>query len=290
MHAAVSSTVRLLPEAPFIGPWRLTAVAVLLVAAAVLYVIGITRLAALGRRWPQRRAVAFLAGLALVVVATQSGLAAYEKVSFSAHVLQHLLLGMAAPALLALGAPMTLALQVAPGRIRKRLMVGLHSVPVHVLSHPVLVWALFVGSLFVLYMSPLYELSLRHELVHQLVHAHFVLTGALFFWLVMARDPGRRRLTAPARLALTVTTIPFHALLGMVILSSSRPLGALAGSEGLADRRLGAAILWAGGDLVVVLAGLAVFSQWIGQDERTAAQEDRAQAAAGERPLRSGSG
>lgn len=277
LSGAASSTVRMLPEAPFIGPWRITVVALAIAAAAAGYVVAMGRLRRAGRRWPPRRAVSFLAGLALVVIATQSGLAAYDDLSFSAHVVQHLLLGMAAPALVAVGAPVTLALQAAQPPLRRRLVGVLHSSPAHVVSHPVLVWVVFVGSLFVLYLSRLYPLSLDNEVVHGLVHAHFVLAGALFFWLVMARDPARRSLTPAARLAMVVMTIPFHAFLGLAILSTSSPLSPMAGADGLADQRLGAAIMWAGGDVVVVVVGLAVVTQWIREDERVAAREDRAQ-------------
>lgn len=277
LFGAPSSAVRLLPEAPFVGPWRITPVVLAIAGAAGAYLFAMARLGGRERRWPRRRAVSFLTGLGLVVVATQSGLASYDEVSFSAHVVQHLLLGMAAPALLALGAPVTLALQAADPSLRRRLVRMVHSSPAHVVSHPVLAWGVFVGSLFVLYLSPLYPLSLRNELVHELVHAHFVLAGVLFFWLVMARDPARRRLTPAARLAMVVMAIPFHAFLGLAILSASPPLSPLAGADALADQRLGAAIMWAGGDAVVVVAGLAVVAQWMRQDERVAAREDRAQ-------------
>lgn len=270
----------LLPDAPFIGPWQLTPVALLVGVAGAGYVAGMARVQRRGRRWPRRRALSLLSGLVLVVLATQSGIAAYEEVSFSADVVQHLLLGMAAPALLALSAPVTLALQASSVSVRTRLLSVLHSAPAHFLSHPILAWGLFVASLFVLYLSPLYRLSLRNPLVHQLLHAHFFLSGLLFFWLVMARDPARRTLTAAVRLAMVVTTIPFHALLGTAILARSRPLGLMTGADGLADQRLGATILWAGGDVVIIVAGLAVAMQWIRQDERAAAREDLALAQA----------
>lgn len=284
MLGAAASTAHLLPEPPFFGPWRPAPVAAVLAGAAAAYVVGMARLATRHRRWPRRRAVAFLTGLALVGVATGSGLASYDEVSFSADVVQHVLVGMAAPALLVLGAPMTLALQAARRPLQQRLVRVLRSWPAHGVTHPVLAWSVFVGSLFVVYLSPLYALSLRNPLVHQVVHAHFLLAGVLFFWLVMARDPARRSLSAPARLAMVGMAIPFHALLATAILSSSRPLGGGAGPGRLADQRLGAAILLAGGEVVAVAVGLAVVAQWIRQDERAAAREDRAQAADGAPP------
>ena len=76
--------------------------------------LGVRRLARARPALAAAPIVAFAAGLVVVVVATQSGLAAYDRVLFSLHVVQHLLFGMVAPLLLVLGAPVTLALQAEP--------------------------------------------------------------------------------------------------------------------------------------------------------------------------------
>src|SRR5262245_53929678 len=86
---------------------------VLCLAAAVLYAGGMRRLA---RRtpphpWPWPRAASFFTGIASLLVATQSFIGAYDTALFSIHVVQHVLLGMVGPFFLALGAPITLALQ-----------------------------------------------------------------------------------------------------------------------------------------------------------------------------------
>ena len=88
------------------------------------------RLAARGRSWPRARSVSFAAGLVVIVLATQSGIARYDRVLFSLHVAQHLLLGMVAPLLLVLGAPITLALQAGRRTTQTRVLRFLHSRPV----------------------------------------------------------------------------------------------------------------------------------------------------------------
>jgi len=80
-------------------------------AIAGWYVWSVRRLAKRGRRWSSWRTVSFLVGTLLVVIAVQSGLAAYDDEVFKMHVIQHLILMNFAPILYALGAPMTLALQ-----------------------------------------------------------------------------------------------------------------------------------------------------------------------------------
>ena len=88
------------------SPFALSTLAVL-IGLAYLYLLGDWRLAERGRRWPEQRTAAFLAGLVAVDAALQSPVATFTGSYFQAHVLQHLLLMVVAPPLLALGAPST---------------------------------------------------------------------------------------------------------------------------------------------------------------------------------------
>lgn len=267
---------------------------VLSLVAGAFYVAGVRRLAARGRAWRRSRSVAFAAGLAVLLVATQSGLAAYDTVLFSAHAVQHLLLGMIGPILLVLGAPFTLALQ-AVHRPTQRWLIGLFKHrAVRVLTHPVTAWLLFGSTMFVLYVTGLYELSLRNGIVHSWVHLHFVVVGCLFAEAVIGLDPawtsrlGARQLAYPARLLLVLLLVPFHAVLGLALLSADQPiaadwflsLGRTWGASPLSDQRTGAAIMWGVGDLIgVVLTGIVLY-QWMRADERQARRLDAADDAA----------
>jgi putative copper resistance protein D len=257
--------------------------ALLLLGLAATYLVGVRRLKQRGRRWPPARTAAFCSGLGVAAIATQSGLAAYDEVLFSLHVVQHLLLSMVAPPLLALGGPVTLFLQAGPPEARRRLRSALHSRPVVVVTHPLVAWVAFAGSLYVLYFSPLYELSLRSAPVHALVHAAFFLTGCLFFWPVVGLDPLPRRLPHAARLLWVVLALPFHALLGVALLSGGRVLaadyyeglGRTWGASPLADQRTGGGLMWMAGDLVGLVVLGVVVVQWMGHEQRVAAREDR---------------
>ena len=153
-------------------------------------------------------------------------MAAYDTTLFSAHVGQHVLIGVVAPFFMALGAPITLALQASSRATQVRLLGLLHSRPVKALTHPVVAFALFGLTLFVLYFSPLYELSLRNDFVHELVHVHFLLVGSIFFWAVIGLDPIAWRIPYSFRLLLVLLTVPFHAFLGLALYSSNTPLAA----------------------------------------------------------------
>ncbi|HTW99641.1 MAG TPA: cytochrome c oxidase assembly protein, partial [Acidimicrobiales bacterium] len=80
-------------------------VLVVLVALAAWYLRAEWKLAARGRRWPATRRTCFLAGLLAVDLAFQSSVALLAGTYFQAHIVQHLLLMVVAPPLLALGAP-----------------------------------------------------------------------------------------------------------------------------------------------------------------------------------------
>lgn len=219
------------------------------------------------RRWPAARSAAFLSGGVAVAVA----LAVDGRRSFATHAAQHLLLGMVAPALFALGAPVTLALQAGGRTFRRGLLRALHSRPAAVVCSPLVAWSLFGGSMVALYLTPLYRLSLDNAVVHEALHVHFLVAGALFFWPVLGVDPVPRRLPHGARLLMVFLTIPFHAVLGMALLGANP----LAPEHTLADHRAGTGVLWAAGDLLGLVAVLVVAAQWMGHEERQAAREDR---------------
>ncbi len=264
--------------------WRLDPVVIaVVVGLALAYLRGVGVLARRGRRWPRGRTFAFVTGLTVVAVATGSALERYDDVLFTAHAIQHLLLGMVAPLILVLGAPVTLALQAAPRPARTRLLHLLHSAPVKLLTHPLVVWALFSSTLVALYFSPLFELSLRHAWVHAAVHLHFLAAGVLFFWVAVGTDPLPWRLSYPARALFAFTAIPFHAVVGLALVTSDTLVGAgfygtVARSWGpspLADQRAAGGILWAGGDLIGVVALLVVVARWLRHEEVVTARADR---------------
>jgi putative membrane protein len=213
---------------------------------------------------------------------TVSGLAAYDTVLLSVHMVQHMVLGMVAPIFLALGAPVTLALRTLSGRPRRALLAVLHSRPARVLAFPLVAYAIFVANPFALYFTGLYRLSLGNPLVHELVHAHFIATGCLFFWPLVGLDPLPGRWPYPGRALLMLLSTPFHAVLGLTIMQSRTlvagdwyPSLGLSWADPWADQRLAGGILWAAGELVSVGMLAVLVVQWVRQSEREARRIDR---------------
>jgi cytochrome c oxidase assembly factor CtaG len=137
------------------------------------------------------RALLFLLGVALATLAVVSPLdEAGERYLLSAHMLQHLLLGDVAPALLVVALRGPLVFFLLP---RQTLRPLARARPLRLLLSFLLrprvsfsAWALAFGAWHV---PAAYDAALRHPLVHELEHACFVLAG-LLVWTQLI-DPAR---------------------------------------------------------------------------------------------------
>jgi len=254
----------------------------ILLAAAALYLGGIQRLSLRGRKWSLWRTVPFIAGLVTIGVAIELPVLQAGSNPFTSHVVQHLALSMAGPALMCLGAPLTLLLQASSRSTQTFLLRALNSTIVKFFTHPIVSWMIFVTSLFVLYYSGLYELSLRNELAHEIMHAHFIASGFLFFAGVVAIDPHPWRMPHGLRLLYVGLTLPAHAFLALALMSARTPIAAdfYLGigrqlDDVLRDQKLGAGVMWIAGDLIAILTVGIVAKQWATQEDRVAGREDK---------------
>lgn len=248
-----------------------------------LYLWGVWKLRLRGDRWPPGRTVAFLAGgIGVIAFAGLSGLGSYDDTMFSLHMIQHMLLAMVAPIFLALGAPVTLALRTTPRRLRSAILTVLHSRLAKLLTFPLVGWGIYVASPFALYFTGWYPATLDNQVLHELLHLHFLLVGSLFFWPMVGIDPIPGRQSHPFRFLILVSTLPFHAILGLSIYTQTTVIAAehyrglhLSWLDPLADQRVGGGLLWSSGELVGLIMLGVVTAQWIKASEREAAREDR---------------
>jgi putative membrane protein len=250
------------PVAP--GPW------LALACAGVAYFAAVRSLRRRGRPWRRWRTVAFAAGLLAIAAALVSPLATRDEL-FTAHMAQHMLLGMLGPVLLALSAPVTLALRTLPRPTRRTLVSVLHSQAVAVVSHPATATALFVGGLIGLYFTPLYDQTLRHPLLHELVHLHFMAAGCLFAWTFIGIDSVPRRGSFALRIGLLVFALGSHAALAKLLYAGYGDLTTVSARQ-LHD---GAQLMYYAGDAVDALLLLAFFGQWYAAGGRRLERERR---------------
>ena len=232
-----------------------------------------------GRRFPPSRRREFLAGLAVIFIALESPIDTGSATSFSVHMVQHLLLTLVAAPLLALGAPVTLALLSASPADRRRLSAALRSAPVRTLCRPIVAWALFFGVLWGSHLTGLFDASLRSNGIHSLEHAAYLVTAVLFWMQIVGSDPAPRRLSHPARILYLFFAMASMAFLGLALFSANHVLyptyAAVEGTaEALADQALGGTLMWAGGMIFIVPALALVMLDWMRVDERAARRMD----------------
>jgi cytochrome c oxidase assembly factor CtaG len=284
-HADRADNVPALTFERVFTAWTLELVPLLLIAlTAGLYVAGVVALRRRGVRWSVWRSASFLVlGLGALVVATQSSLATYDTTLISMHMVQHMLLTMVAPIFMALGAPITLALRTLPRRPRGWLLSVLHSRVARVLTSPPVAFTLFVLSPWALYFSGIYEATLESGLLHELLHLHFLVIGCLFFWPLLGLDPVPGRVAYPFRMLMVFATLPFHAFLGVTIMTMD---GVIASEwyfglnrdwspSPAEDQRIAGGILWGSGDVVALVIFAVLFVQWVRESQREAIREDR---------------
>jgi putative copper resistance protein D len=265
--------------------------ATLAVVAIGVYLAGVLRLRRRGDQWPPLRTATWIAGWIVILVVSSSGLARYGPVLFSVHMIQHMALTMLAPVLLVLSGPITLGLRAlrpsadpALRGPREWLLAVTHSRVAHALTHPLIALAFYVSSLYAMYFTGLYEVTLRSHLAHLLMFAHFLLAGCLFFWILIGIDPTPRQLPYPVRIPLLFVSMVFHAFFGVAIMQSEAVIAAdwyaalqrPWGGTPLADQSVGGGIAWAFGEIPSLLVMGALFFQWARSDEREQRRLDRA--------------
>jgi len=261
------------------------------IVMAVVYLLGVRRLRRRGDAWPAGRTLGWLCGCAALLFATSSGVGRYMPAMFSMHMIAHMLLSMLVPILLVLGAPVTLALRALPaaGRgeppgPREWLLAALHSRVSRILTHPIVATALFIAGFYGLYFGGIFDAAVSNHAAHVLMNLHFLISGYLFYWVVIGIDPTPRQLPQLGKVAMVFASLPLHAFFGVVLMGMQHVLGqpfyrSLQLSwhtDLLGDQQLGGGIAWAAGEVPLVVVMIALLIQWRRSDARTAKRLDRA--------------
>ncbi|MDH3006256.1 cytochrome c oxidase assembly protein [Gordonia alkanivorans] len=275
----------------FFTEWRFDLIfGLAAIVLAAVYIRGVVRLKRRGDDWPIGRTFAWLLGCLLLLLATSSGLGRYAPAMFSVHMIAHMLMSMMIPVLLVLGGPVTLALRALPpaGRgnppgPREWIQAGVHSGPSRFLTHPLIAAIMFVGSFYILYLGGLYESVVEYHAAHLLMNLHFLLSGYLFYWLVIGIDPAPRQVKPVAKLGIVLGSLPFHAFFGVALMMTTaviaenyyRGLNLPWTYNLFDDQRAGGGIAWAAGEIPLVVIMLALLVQWQRSDTRQAKRYDR---------------
>ena len=200
---------------------------------------------------PWSRCVLFAMGLAVLVLPLVSPLDAVgDRYLLSAHMLQHVLIADAAPALLVVALRGPLGFFFPPAPVLRRLAVLRPAL--RVLLRPGVAFLLWVGTILGWHFPSAYDYTLLHPWAHELEHATFVLAGTLA-WIHVV-DPARRgHLTRGGRALFAFGMFAFGTALVDGLLFSPAPAYAVYanqshrvfGLSALLDQRLGAVVMFA---------------------------------------------
>jgi putative membrane protein len=201
-----------------------------LCVAALIYTIGWLRLRLVFPNLiPAWRLAAFSAGIVSLWVAVGSPLEAFDDVSLSVHMVQHLLLMAVAPPLILLGAPTLPLLRGLPRWMIRDAVGRVFRWPPaqwlgRVLTDPAICWIAASVALIAWHVPAAFELALRSNSWHKLEHAGFFATSLMFWWPVVQPFPSVARWAG--------WSIPPYLFLGML------PGGALGAFLTFCDRVL----------------------------------------------------
>lgn len=231
---------------------------------------------AAGRRWPVTRSASFALAVVILVVATLSGLASYTATSFTVTAVAQLGIFMLAPIFLCLSAPVTLAVETAGPRWRRRILAVVEGSVGKVLYLPVLTFALFCAAVSLLYFVGQYRVAAAHGWALQLTNLELLLAGCAFVWPVMGADPRPRRLGVGWRILYVLLATMFYSVLGLAMESQARRI---APAISISNLHTGAGVLWTAGEMLAIATTIGILIQWLFVDEGRAARADRTNAA-----------
>jgi putative membrane protein len=249
--------------------------ALILLGAAYFYATGL-----LEQRDPeavsQRQMWFFISGLIVIFVALQSPLDTYADNAFWVHMIQHLLLILAAPPLLLLGTPAALLRPL----VRNRAVFGI----MRALTHPGVAWLLSTSVFLLWHIPSLYDAAVLDTKVHALEHLCFLLTALLFWWPIYSPLPELPRLSRANQVMYLLLSCQPNVILGAVLVFGHAYYGVYAGAlrlgniSPLADQQIGGAIMWVPGNLVFLAIVSKLFFDWFNERETAAVEMERAAA------------
>ncbi len=254
-------------------------------AAAALYLWGVRRVNRTegSPHWSPRRTLAFLGAMALIFVAIELVIGVYDSALYYDHMVQHLMLIMVAAPLIAMGAPLELARHATGGGLHRVVVRALDSRVADFVFHPLVGFVLYAVTIPVTHLTQFYNYSLAHDQAHDLEHLIFLVVGYLFWRPVVAIEPSRHPLNPWMRLVYLMAAVPIDTFCGLALTSASHELFPFYetfrrswGPSLLTDLHMGGAIMWVGGDTLMILAMIPIVVQLVRAEEEKTREIDAA--------------
>jgi putative copper resistance protein D len=213
------------------------------------------------------RTASFFSAIVITFLATQSVLGVYDMTYFSVHMIQHLLLIMVAAPLFALSGPLDLLYEAGSPRIRKMLDGRV----VTSLCHPLVAFGAYFVFIPLSHLTGVFNLMLNHEWFHHLEQVGFLVVGYLFFRIAFGIERGKQ-IHPGLRLVFVMAAVPVDTVTGLALMMNTHvpypglltmaPMGAST-QWVLGNFHLGGAIMWIGGDALMLLACIPITVHWV---------------------------
>ena len=202
---------------------------------------------------------------------------------FSAHMLQHMMLGTIAPPLLIAGLPAAM--------VQTWLRYPLVAKVERILGYAPLALVVGAGTFWIWHLPYLYNLALENETLHVIEHLLFIATGVMLWWPVLKPVP-EGRLSPLAAIIYMGIAASVGTLLGIIFTLADTPFysfydhpkdetGALQlirdqwGLTQLDDQKLGGAIMWEPMGAIFLWAMMAKVVHWFKESQIDALQENK---------------
>jgi putative membrane protein len=258
--------------AEVLGSWRPAPVAdVLVFAASVGYGLLVSRTDA----WPRLRSAAWAGAVAVLVLALNGPVAVFGDVLFWVHMIQHLLLIMVVPMLVIWAQPVRLVRSVWAGPDRLAAWwTGLRVAPAaRGVTSPIVALAGYAGVVMLTHLTGFQQIALAHPAVRAVETVLYLVSGYLLFLPVVGADigPFARKQAPPhlLRLAFLALAMGVDTLTGVALMLTQQVLapGYAAthpewGPSALADQNVAGAVMWWGGDALMMVLAIIIGIQW----------------------------
>jgi len=249
------------------------------IAGAVL-LVGYLALVARARHHGDRavhpaRVGSWVLGVVLLVGTVSSAIDTYAMAVFWVHMIEHLMLITVIPAFLVLGRPIGTVVDALSDDRRARVTAGLGGRTARAITHPVTGIAVYTVVIVATHLTGFMDRMAMHPWLMTFEQVLYLAAGWLMLMSLIGDEPGRRPVSYAGRVVgLLVAMVP-DTVVGIVLLQASSNPFPMYGSmrpawagDALHDVNIGGALMWAGGDALMMLLGIGVVLVVISSESR----------------------
>lgn len=265
-----------LTGASLLTTWTSSPVADVLIALLVLgYLALVIRLHRSGSPWPALRSVAGFAAALLLVLTVNSALAVYSHHLFWVHMIVHLALITVVPALLVWAQPIRLLHEAGGPAIRDRIDTLRAGRTVRALLSPRLTVPLYAAVLVLTHLTGFQQAMSQHAWVHDSEMVLYLVSGYLLLLPLvgdeLTTDPPLAYLLRFVILAICMFPDTMVGIVLMMTNTALAPAYAASrdwGPSAVVDQTTAGAIMWFGGDGLMMILMVVVAGRWTAGGDR----------------------